>query len=72
MKKSIPYGAMEEICKQHAELDKTTAELWAEEAEVWSKLKMVDDRLRALKAVGFRSRKKIQKRRDSVNNHAPT
>jgi hypothetical protein len=46
------YREMEEACRRHAGLDKTTAAYWLEEAEVWSKLMKVEHRLQLLGAVG--------------------
>ena len=45
------YREMEEACRRHAGLDKTTAAYWLEEAEVWSKLMKVEHRLQLLGAV---------------------
>jgi hypothetical protein len=42
---------MEEACRRHAELDKTTATHWLEKADVWSKLMKVEHRLQLLGVV---------------------
>jgi hypothetical protein len=42
------YHAMEECCRRHAELDKTTSSFWLEEAELWSRLRIIERRLQAL------------------------
>ncbi len=51
MKTIDRYREMEEACRRHAGLDKTTAAYWLEEAEVWSKLMKVEHRLQLLGAV---------------------
>jgi hypothetical protein len=48
MKTVEKYHAMEERCRRHAELDKTTSSFWSEEAELWSRLKIIERRLQAL------------------------
>jgi hypothetical protein len=55
MKKPVRHNAMEELCRRHAELDKTTATIWLEEADLWSKLAKVEQRLQIL-----RGRSKIE------------
>jgi hypothetical protein len=50
MKKPIRYAAMEELCRRHAELDKTTTTIWLEEADLWSRLAKVEQRLQILQA----------------------
>jgi hypothetical protein len=50
MKKPNRYDAMEELCRRHAELDKTTATVWLREADLWSKLAKVEQRLQILQA----------------------
>jgi hypothetical protein len=43
------YLAREALCREHAELDKTTAGSWSEEAEIWAKLALVEKRLLVLR-----------------------
>lgn len=49
MKSLKNYLAQERLCREHAELDKTTADSWSEEAEIWAKLAIVERRLLVLK-----------------------
>jgi hypothetical protein len=51
MKTFNRYRAMEEACRRHAELDKTTAARWLEEAELLSKLVEVEHRLQSVQKV---------------------
>jgi len=44
------YLTRENLCRQHADLDKTTASSWSEEAEIWAKLALVEKRLLVLKS----------------------
>jgi hypothetical protein len=67
MKKLAHYVAMEESCRRHAQLDKTTAERWLEEAELWSKLMKVEHRLQLL-GTTRRSRAATQHRRSKKPN----
>jgi hypothetical protein len=55
-KTDIQYTTMEQTCRRHAELDKTTAVLWLEEADLWSKLNIIERRLQILGNVRGRSR----------------
>jgi len=59
------YLAREELCRQHAELDKTTAGSWSEEAEIWAKLALIEKRLLVLRSNKSRS----TKRRNSAQNN---
>ncbi len=55
------YLAREKMCRQHAELDKTTAGSWGEEADIWAKLAAVEKRLLVLRS----NKSKSMKRRNS-------
>jgi hypothetical protein len=57
MKRPVRYDAMEELCRRHAELDKSTATIWLEEADIWSKLTKVEQRLRILQGSDKRREK---------------
>jgi hypothetical protein len=48
MKNPRRYDAMAELCRRHAELDKSTTSIWLEEADLWSKLNKVEQRLQVL------------------------
>jgi hypothetical protein len=50
------YREMEKACRQHAQLDKTTAKRWLEEAELWLKLMQVEHRLQLLGGADRRPR----------------
>ena len=52
------YLAREKLCRQHAELDKTTAGTWSEEAEICAKLVQLEKRLMVLKSNKIRSSKR--------------
>jgi hypothetical protein len=65
------YLAREKMCRQHAELDKTTAGSWGEEADIWAKLAAVEKRLLVLKSHTINKPKEIKRRNASVHPVRP-
>lgn len=52
------YLAREKLCRQHAQLDKSTAGSWSEEAEIWAKLALIEKRLLVLNSKKVKSTKR--------------